>query len=313
MVNIKEIKESVSNDGAKLIYQSLDGLNWKQITCKDINLNIDLIISYIVSKNLSGKNVLSLSMNCLDSFVLESCFFSMGCQMTFMDASNSKDVKLNKSYGVIIVDNIEVLSNIPEITESLNESIEIITIDSFQDYSKYKKQVKSIKNIYKIGLLSRKDLDADMYDLLDKQEIKDDIQFISNEGLSKKNNTDFKLTIEKYKKTFQEIKEKEFSACVYLKEDLFSKCVNYFFITCSRKFTNSKSLTQFIENANEIMPKHLVIDSYSLDSLIEMSSQKNKGFLDLIGSRARWIITYNYNNSENIKRIEDGGIEIISF
>ena len=48
-----------------------------------------------------------------------------------------------------------------------------------------------IKNIYKIGLLSRKDLDADMYDLLDKQEIKDDIQFISNEGLSKKNNTDF--------------------------------------------------------------------------------------------------------------------------
>ena len=91
MVNIKEIKESVSNDGAKLIYQSLDGLNWKQITCKDINLNIDLIISYIVSKNLSGKNVLSLSMNCLDSFVLESCFFSMGCQMTFMDASNSKD------------------------------------------------------------------------------------------------------------------------------------------------------------------------------------------------------------------------------
>ena len=55
MVNIKEIKESVSNDGAKLIYQSLDGLNWKQITCKDINLNIDLIISYIVSKNLSSK------------------------------------------------------------------------------------------------------------------------------------------------------------------------------------------------------------------------------------------------------------------
>ena len=54
MVNIKEIKESVSNDGAKLIYQSLDGLNWKQITCKDINLNIDLIISYIVSKNLCG-------------------------------------------------------------------------------------------------------------------------------------------------------------------------------------------------------------------------------------------------------------------
>tara|TARA_B100000686_G_scaffold34143_1_gene35756 strand:- start:6428 stop:7141 length:714 start_codon:yes stop_codon:yes gene_type:complete len=237
----------------------------------------------------------------------------MGCQMTFMDASNSKGIKLNKSYGVIIVDNIEVLSNIPEITESLNESIEIITIESFQDYSKYKKQVKSIKNIYKIGLLSRKDLDADMYDLLDKQEIKDDIQFISNEGLSKKNNTDFKLTIEKYKKTFQEIKEKEFSACVYLKEDLFSKCVNYFFITCSRKFTNSKSLTQFIENANEIMPKHLVIDSYSLDSLIEMSSQTNKGFLDLIGSRARRIITYNYNNSENIKRIEDGGIEIISF
>jgi len=50
-----------------------------------------------------------------------------------------------------------------------------------------------------------------------------------------------------------------------------------------------------------------------LDSLIEMSSQTNKGFLDLIGSRARRIITYNYNNSENIKRIEDGGIEIISF
>ena len=57
MVNIKEIKESVSNDGAKLIYQSLDGLNWKQITCKDINLNIDLIISYIVSKNLSARSV----------------------------------------------------------------------------------------------------------------------------------------------------------------------------------------------------------------------------------------------------------------
>ena len=65
MISIQEVKKSFQNNGSKLIYQFLDGLNWKQLTYKDINSNIDYVLSYLIANKITNKRVLSLSMNLL--------------------------------------------------------------------------------------------------------------------------------------------------------------------------------------------------------------------------------------------------------
>ena len=313
MLNIQEIRESVSTQGAKLIYQSLDGLNWKQVTFKDISSNIDFIISYIASNKLMDKKVLSMATNCLESFVLESSFCSMGNEMTFANTRNIKNINTNKSYEIVIIDDVEILSTNPKVSELFSSSTEIISINSFQNNSEYNNQVKSMKNIYKIGLLSRKKIECDISDLLKEKKQIEEVEFVNEEGLIKNNPKDFNSILEKYKQSFMEIKDNEFSTSVYLKEDLFSKCINYLFMTYSRKFTNSKSLTEFLDNANEIMPKTLVIDNDNLDNLIKIVEDSNEKISDLVGSKVLKIITFNYSNLKNIKMLQENGLEVVNF
>ena len=55
MINIEEIKKPLQENGSRLIYQILDGLNWKQLTFKDIDSNIDYITSYLISNGIENK------------------------------------------------------------------------------------------------------------------------------------------------------------------------------------------------------------------------------------------------------------------
>ena len=55
MINIEEIKKPLRENGSRLIYQILDGLNWKQLTFKDIDSNIDYITSYLIANKIENK------------------------------------------------------------------------------------------------------------------------------------------------------------------------------------------------------------------------------------------------------------------
>jgi len=312
MMNIEEVKRPLQENGSRLIYQILDGLNWKQLTFKDISSNIDYITSYLIANKIENKKVLSLSMNCLTSFILESSLLSLGCNISFFDERILQSLEIKDEFDLIIINDIDKLSNNPIVRQFLDKGNEIISISGFQNTSKYKQNVKSIRHIYKLGLLSKKKLDGTLEGYLKNIKRSKSIEFVNLKGSIRVNTEDFLTIIEKYKDVFYGINKNEFSSSLYLKPDLFSKVVNYLFLLASKKFTNNNSLAEFIDNASEIMPRSLVIDSESIDYLIEVSISSNIKLKDIFGSKVKRIISYNYTNETNMKLVRDSGIELVT-
>ena len=311
MINIEEIKKPLQENGSRLIYQILDGLNWKQLTFKDIDSNIDYITSYLIANEIENKKVLSLSMNCLTSFILESSLLSLGSNISFLDERILQSLDGNHEFDLIIVNDIDKLSSNPILRQFLDQGNEIISITNFQNISKYKQNVKSIRHIYKLGLLSKKKLDGSLEERLKNIKISESIEFLNLKGSIQVDIEDLITIIEKYKDIFYDMNQNEFSSSLYLKPDPFSKVVNYLFLLASKKFTNNNSLAEFMDNANEIMPRSLVIDSESIDYLIEVSINSNIKLKDIFGSKVKRIISSNYTNEPNIKLIRDSEIEIV--
>ena len=311
MINIEEIKKPLQENGSRLIYQILDGLNWKQLTFKDIDSNIDYITSYLIANKIENKKVLSLSMNCLTSFILESSLLSLGSSISFLDERILQSLDGNHEFDLIIVNDIDKLSSNPILRQFVDKGNEIISITNFQSTSKYKQNVKSIRHIYKLGLLSKKRLDGSLEKHLKNIRRSESIEFLNLKGSIQVDIEDLLTIIEKYKDIFYDMNQNEFSSSLYLKPDPFSKVVNYLFLLASKKFTNNNSLAEFMDNANEIMPRSLVIDSESIDYLIEVSINSNMKLKDIFGSKVKRIISSNYTNEPNIKLIRDSGIEIV--
>jgi len=311
MINIEEIKKPLQKNGSRLIYQILDGLNWKQLTVKDIDSNIDYITSYLIANEIENKKVLSLSMNCLTSFILESSLLSLGSNISFLDERILQSLDGNHEFDLIIVNDIDKLSSNPILRQFLDKGNEIISITNFQNTSKYKQNVKSIRHIYKLGLLSKKKLDGSLEERLKNIRRSESIEFLNLKGSIQVDIEDLLTIIEKYKDIFYGMNQNEFSSSLYLKPDPFSKVVNYLFLLASKKFTNNNSLAEFMDNANEIMPRSLVIDSESIDYLIEVSINSDIKLKDIFGSKVKRIISSNYTNEPNMKLIRDGGIEIV--
>jgi hypothetical protein len=311
MINIEEIKKPLQKNGSRLIYQILDGLNWKQLTVKDIDSNIDYITSYLIANEIENKKVLSLSMNCLTSFILESSLLSLGSNISFLDERILQSLDGNHEFDLIIVNDIDKLSSNPILRQFLDKGNEIISITNFQNTSKYKQNVKSIRHIYKLGLLSKKKLDGSLEERLKNIRRSESIEFLNLKGSIQVDIEDLLTIIEKYKDIFYGMNQNEFSSSLYLKPDPFSKVVNYLFLLASKKFTNNNSLAEFMDNANEIMPRSLVIDSESIDYLIEVSINSDIKLKDIFGSKVKRIISSNYTNEPNIKLIRDSGIEIV--
>ncbi len=311
MINIEEIKKPLQKNGSRLIYQILDGLNWKQLTVKDIDSNIDYITSYLIANEIENKKVLSLSMNCLTSFILESSLLSLGSNISFLDERILQSLDGNHEFDLIIVNDIDKLSSNPILRQFLDKGNEIISITNFQNTSKYKQNVKSIRHIYKLGLLSKKKLDGSLEERLKNIRRSESIEFLNLKGSIQVDIEDLLTIIEKYKDIFYGMNQNEFSSSLYLKPDPFSKVVNYLFLLASKKFTNNNSLAEFMDNANEIMPRSLVIDSESIDYLIEVSINSDIKLKDIFGSKVKRIISSNYTNEPNMKLIRDSGIEIV--
>ena len=97
-MKIEEIQRILKLNGPKLAYQSLDGMNWKQITFNDIKTNIDYINSYLISRGLINKNVLSLSSNCVESYILESELIKLGSRLNLTNKISLIDIQFNVNF-----------------------------------------------------------------------------------------------------------------------------------------------------------------------------------------------------------------------
>ena len=60
MNNLFDIRSQLTQNGQKLAYQHLDGLNWKQYTYLDILNFIDYTVFYFINTKILNKKVLNL-------------------------------------------------------------------------------------------------------------------------------------------------------------------------------------------------------------------------------------------------------------
>ena len=308
-MKIEEIQRILKLNGPKLAYQSLDGMNWKQITFNDIETNIDYINSYLISRGLINKNVLSLSSNCVESYILESELIKLGSRLNLTNKISLIDTQFNMNFDIIIVDNISDVIDNNFFNKPIQNKI-IISIENFKKTKDIDDSFISLQNIYKIGLLSKKNAK-------DKEkELK--INFIDEFSIIESN--EFKLYrmnhVEEFIKNnqshFNSLDENEFSTSLYLKKDLFSQSMILFFLKYKNKFTNNKSIKQFLTNINEIMPMNLIIDSDSLNEIIKICKINKVKFSELTGSKIKKIITYRMPKNQNFEIIKNEKIDLVN-
>ena len=293
MINIQEIKETLKRGGSKLVYQSLDGLNWKQLTFNDINSNLDYITSYLRTNNIKSKNILCCTKNCLDSFLLESALSNLDSKMFFASTSTLRTIEFNQEFDLIIIDHIDEINMSPTL-KKLSLSKEFITIQNFKKTKETGDKIKSLQNILKIGLLNKRDLDKKKNEFEFK--LSQTYKFASLEGLVDCTITDFANQLDKIRNIFGSINVHDFSTSLYTEQDSFSKVVNFIFLLEGRKFSNNSSIDSFIKNSNELMPKNIIIDAKNLASMLNISDDNDKKLNELLGSKVERIITYEFDS-----------------
>ena len=307
-MNISALKILLKENGSRLAHQTLDGMNWKQVTYNDIYSNIEYINSYLTKNKIINRKVLSLTANCIDSYVLECSLINLGCSLNFASKSRLLDVQFNLDFDIILVDTI-IDINDNHILQNLTKNKIIISIQNFKKTKESGSNSISLQNIYKIGLLSKKETKIDKES---KINLSKTISFLESNSIKTYTMEDINNFARKNESTFNIINENEFCASLYLKKDIFSKVLNLLFIKFKNKFTNNNSLNSFIENVNEIMPSNLIIDSVSLKELINICYMNKIGFSEFTGSKIKKIITFELPDNENLELIKKDGIEIIS-
>tara|TARA_Y100001970_G_scaffold146576_1_gene179998 strand:- start:15450 stop:16385 length:936 start_codon:yes stop_codon:yes gene_type:complete len=308
-MKIEEIKSILKLNGPRLAYQSLDGMNWKQITFNDIKTNIDYINSYLIKKDLVNKNVLSLSSNCIESYILESLLMDLGSKLSFASQNILLDVQFNMEFDIVIVDSLEeILDN--HILKNVVKDKIVISIANFKKSKEISDLCISLQNIYKIGLLSRKDSKEREKEL--SINFIDEFSIIESNKLKFYSLNDMKNFMKRNEFHFNSINENEFSTSLYLKKDLFSKSLNLFFLKNKNKFTNNKSVKSLLININEIMPINLIIDSDSLREIIKLCYVNKVKFSELTGSKIKKIITYNMAAGENLEMLKNDKIDLVN-
>jgi hypothetical protein len=293
MINIQEIKETLKRGGSKLVYQSLDGLNWKQLTFNDINSNLDYITSYLRTNKIKSKNILCCTKNCLDSFLLESALSNLDSKMFFASTSTLRTIEFNQEFDLIIIDHIDEINMSPTL-KKLSLSKEFITIQNFRKTKETGDKIKSLQNILKIGLLNKRDLDKKKNEFEFK--LSQTYTFANLEGLFEFTITDFANQLDKIRNVFGSINVHDFSTSLYTEQDSFSKVVNFIFLLEGRKFSSNSSIDSFIRNSNELMPKNIIIDAKNLSSMLNISGDNDKKLDELLGSKVERIITYEFDS-----------------
>ena len=307
-MNIEDIKRLLKNNGPRLAYQTLDGMNWKQLTSNDIGSNLDYINSYLVKNNIVNKRILSLTGNCLESYILESSLINLGSSLHFTTKTSLLDVQFNLKFDIIIVDDLnDIKSN--HILENIVKDKQIISIKNFKSSKESIGKSISLQNIYKIGLLSKRNSN-DIEEKIKPIPVSK-ISFIEANKVKSHSLKDLENFFAKNEFHFKALGEKEFCTSLYLKKDIFSKVLNLFFLKFRCKFTNNVSLDSLVANINEVMPVNLIIDSESLKNITNLCYINKVNFSDLTGSKIKKIITYRLPLDQNIELIKKEKIIII--
>jgi len=305
---IESLKTILKDNGPRLAYQSLDGMNWKQLTSNDISSNIDYINSYLIKNRVINKRILSLSSNCIESYILECCLVNLGSSLNFASKSILLDVQFNLDFDIIIVDRISDIAD-NHILQNITKNKEIISIQAFKRDKATNSKSLSLQNILKIGLLAKRDNKS--HDELNINPFVD-ISFLGSDTIKTHTIDEINNFADKNESLFKILNENEFSTSLYLKKDIFSKVLNLLFIKSKNKFTNNSSLKIFMDNVNEIMPSNLIIDSGSLRELINICYINKASFSETTGTKINKIITFELSNNENLELIKKDKIEIIN-
>ena len=145
-MNISALKILLKENGSRLAHQTLDGMNWKQVTYNDIYSNIEYINSYLTKNKIINRKVLSLTANCIDSYVLECSLINLGCSLNFASKSRLLDVQFNLDFDIILVDTI-IDINDNHILQNLTKNKIIISIQNFKKTKESDSNSISLQNL----------------------------------------------------------------------------------------------------------------------------------------------------------------------
>ena len=209
-MNISALKILLKENGSRLAHQTLDGMNWKQVTYNDIYSNIEYINSYLTKNKIINRKVLSLTANCIDSYVLECSLINLGCSLNFASKSRLLDVQFNLDFDIILVDTI-IDINDNHILQNLTKNKIIISIQNFKKTKESGSNSISLQNIYKIGLLSKKETKIDKES---KINLSKTISFLESNSIKTYTMEDINYFTRKSESTFNIINENHIAAAM---------------------------------------------------------------------------------------------------
>ena len=308
-MKIELIERILKKNGAALAYQLLDGMNWKQLTFNDISSNIDYIKSYLTKNNIINKKILSISANCLESYILESSLAQMGSSINFANKKTLLDIQFHLDFDIIIVDAVNDIED-NYVLQNITKDKQIISIKNFKNSKELKNRCISLQSIYKIGLLSKRSPNKEDNEI--KISRSEEISFLHGSKINHCRIEDLDNFIKKNSPVFLSFGKNEFSTSLYLEKDLFSKTLNLLLLQFKSKFTNNSSLDSLISHSNELMPVNLIIDKTSLKELINICYVNKVKFSELTGTKIKRVITYMLEKNDNLELLTKEKINIIS-
>jgi len=296
MNNLFDIRSQLTQNGQKLAYQHLDGLNWKQYTYLDILNFIDYTVFYFINSKILNKKVLNLATTSLENTIISFCFAATKCEQEFRDFQEEIRINDIETYDVIIIDKID-----EDIANELEGKI-VISIESLKTNFIKIKNFVDFKSINKFGLLGRNKIDDEIKNKYFSQNFSDE-KFIFDD-MENKN------FLDQFQKLVNNISEVEFSIVFYQKKDLMSLKICPFLIKYKRKFINFLDWEIFQNNINETLPSNLFIDSDNLQKAIDLS---NNNKIKFFNKNLKRIITSGIIDSDYKKRLNNLKIDLINF
>ena len=299
MNNLFLLREELRENGERLAYQFLDGLNWKQYTYLDIINSIDYLTYFIINNNIFNNKVYNTGSSSLENTLLTYVFLSVGSSINISSYDADSFKSKIKENNVIIIDKIEDSMNFKD-----SENNIYITLNETVNEGVLPK-VYSPKLMYKFGLLGKNKIDENKWlQILNKD-------FSSNLTFDRKEESNLKI-IESLENLIIDISDREFSNIFYQKKDLFSFKICALMLVHKKKFTNFYNWKDLCTNLKETLPTNLFMDSNNLYRLIEDENFAEKPIQELLGKNIKRIISTDVIDKNLIQKVSSLGLELIN-
>ena len=159
MNNLFLLREELRENGDRLAYQFLDGLNWKQYTYLDIINSIDYLTYFIINNNIFNNKVYNTGSSSLENTLLTYVFLSVGSSINISSYDADSFGSKIKENNIIIIDKIEDSMNFKnsedKIYITLNETVNEGVLP----------KVYNPKLMCKFGLLGKNKIDEKLLSL----------------------------------------------------------------------------------------------------------------------------------------------------